>query len=146
MSTKPKLAEESLIPPSLPVISAEEPHWLGQSLTLDRTSRPPFCSRWVGGLWIRLSYALIDVFCVLVNDAFALLVYFSASDLLTLGPIKHFSNLFAMPGILHYGSFVLLSAALITLFCEQQDLYWTPRTRSSAQESAGVVKAVSYAA
>jgi len=146
MSTKPKLAEERLIPPVLPVVAtAEEPHWLGQSLTLDHTTHSTFRSRWIGGWWIRLSYALIDVFCVLVNYAFAFLVYFSASASFTLDPIPHL-NIFTMPRILHYVSFVLLNAALITLFCEQQDLYWTPRTRSSAQESAGVVKAVSYAA
>ena len=87
---------------------------------------------------------LADLAALQVNGALAFLTYFSASDIFRSVPSGHliFSKL---PSIVHYGSFVLLDAALVTLFCKQQDLYWTPRTRSFAEESAGVVKAVSYA-
>jgi exopolysaccharide biosynthesis polyprenyl glycosylphosphotransferase len=121
----------------------EEPNWLGQSLTPERTPSRSRARR-IGGRWVCVSYWLIDVFFILVNGALAFLTYFSASDIFRSVPSGHliFSKL---PSIVHYGSFVLLDAALVTLFCKQQDLYWTPRTRSSAEESAGVVKAVSYA-
>ncbi len=40
---------------------------------------------------------------------------------------------------------MLLYVALVLLFCQWQDLYWTPRTRSAVEESRAVIKAVAFA-
>lgn len=104
----------------------------------------PQPARWVGGVWIQVAYVLIDAACIIASSVLALLLRFAASDLARFFSTGHL-DFTAIPPLPHYGAFLLLATALVTLFCEQQDLYWTPRTRTTAQESAAVVKAVSYA-
>jgi exopolysaccharide biosynthesis polyprenyl glycosylphosphotransferase len=101
-------------------------------------------ARWVGGAWIQVAYVLIDAACVTASSVLALILRFATSDLARFFSTGHL-NFTALPPLPHYGGFLLLDTALVTLFCEQQDLYWTPRTRTTAQESAAVLKAVSYA-
>lgn len=104
----------------------------------------PQPARWVGGVWIQVAYVLIDAACIIASSVVALLLRFAASDLARFFSTGHLSFT-ALPPLPHYGGFLLLDTALVTLFCEQQDLYWTPRTRTTAQESGAVIKAVSYA-
>ena len=99
--------------------------------------------RYVRGRWVQITYALIDVICVLANAVIAFLLRFS-SDHLRFGLVLERLALRDQP-VAHYDAFLLLYVALILLFCHLQDLYRTPRDRPSAKETLAVVKAVSFA-
>lgn len=98
----------------------------------------------ISGLWVQVSYAIIDVLCVLLNGAMAFLLRFSPADLKHLFVTGHFSLTTDQPTT-RYGAFLLLYVALILLFCQLQDLYRTPRERTSPEETLAVIKAVSFA-
>ena len=100
--------------------------------------------RFAGGRWRQAAYALIDILCVMGNGVIAFLLRFTGWDLPGLLRPGHMTITPDQP-ISRYAAFLLLYVALIPLFCEWQDLYWTPRTRSSQDESLAVVKAVSFA-
>src|SRR6266446_6249269 len=100
--------------------------------------------RFAGGRWRQAAYALIDILCVMGNGVIAFLLRFTGWDLPGLLKPGHMTITPDQP-ISRYAAFLLLYVALIPLFCEWQDLYWTPRTRSSQDESLAVVKAVSFA-
>jgi exopolysaccharide biosynthesis polyprenyl glycosylphosphotransferase len=98
----------------------------------------------VGGRWVQVVYALIDVCCVAANGTVALL--FRSS----LGALHGFFLSGALATntdqlLASYGGFLFLYIVLILLCCNWLDLYWTPRTRSSMEESIAVLKAVSVA-
>lgn len=107
----------------------------------NRSVRP--LRRSVRGRWVQITYALIDVVCVLTNAMIAFLLRFSSDH-----PRRVFVAarlaLTDQP-VAHYGGFLLLYVALILLFCHLQNLYRTPRERPSTKESLAVVKAVSFA-
>ena len=107
-----------------------------------RDPRPP--AQTVGGRWVQVAYALIDVVCVLVNGWIAFLLHFSPTDLHHLSISGHLTVAKDQP-IARYGGFLLLYVALILLFCQLQDLYRTPRGRPSSKETFAVIKAVSFA-
>jgi exopolysaccharide biosynthesis polyprenyl glycosylphosphotransferase len=100
--------------------------------------------RYAGGRWRQVAYALIDVLCVVTNGVTAFLLRFTARDLPGFLRSGHMTITTDQP-ITRYAAFLLLYIALIPLFCEWQDLYWTPRTRSAQDESLAVVKSVSLA-
>lgn len=131
-------AMESAVQPT------QEAGWLAHGQRPESVPPRPQPARWVGGVWIQVAYVLIDAAWIIASSVLALLLRFAASDLARFFSTGHL-NFTALPPLPHYGGFLLLDTALVTLFCEQQDLYWTPRTRTTAQESAVVVKAVSYA-
>ncbi len=117
--------------------------WLDSNISNDDRRTKPH-RRAIGGLWVQVAYALIDVVCVLANGAIAFLLRFSPSDL------SHFlvsGRLVLKTGqpLVRYGAFLFLYVALILLFCQLQDLYRTPRDRSISEETFSVVKAVSFA-
>lgn len=101
-------------------------------------------SHFVGGLWVQVAYALIDIACVAINCTFAFLLRFSPTDLRRFFSSSHWTVTTQQP-LSRYGAFLLLYVALILLFCQWQDLYRTPRTRSAQEESLAVVKAVFFA-
>jgi len=94
--------------------------------------------------WVHLSYVLIDIFLISVNGLLAFYIRFVPLSrwhvLPTVGP-----GLAADFSSKPYGGFLLLYAILILLFCESQDLYRTRRGRTAAQESWGVLWAVTLA-
>jgi exopolysaccharide biosynthesis polyprenyl glycosylphosphotransferase len=100
--------------------------------------------RFVGGRWRQAAYALIDICCVIINGVTVFLFRFTARDLPGFLRSGHITITPDQP-ITRYVAFLLLYVALIPLFCEWQDLYWTPRTRSAQDESLAVVKAVTWA-
>lgn len=102
-------------------------------------SRPT--SHSLRGLWVQISYALIDVMCVAVNCTLTFFLRFSSADLRRLLLSGHWAVTTDQP-LSRYGAFLLLYVALILLFCQWQDLYWTPRTRTAQEETLAVFKAV----
>ncbi len=118
------------------------PEWLSSTGRNGHRSVRPH-RRYVRGRWVQITYALIDVVCVLTNAVIAFLLRFSS---------YHLRHLFVSwrlaltdQPVAHYGGFLLLYVALILLFCHLQDLYRTPRERPSAEETFAVIKAVSFA-
>ena len=116
--------------------------WLNSAGKNHRRSIRPH-GRTVRGRWVQVTYALIDVVCVLANALIAFLLRFSSD---------HLRHLFASgrvaltdQPVVHYVGFLLLYVALILLFCHLQDLYRTPRGRPSMEETLAVIKAVSFA-
>jgi exopolysaccharide biosynthesis polyprenyl glycosylphosphotransferase len=101
-------------------------------------------TRVIGGRWVQVAYAMIDVVCVLVNGAVAFLLRFSPADLRHWLVSGHLVLTTDQP-VTRYGGFLLLYVALILLFCQLQDLYRTPRGLPSSKESFAVIKAVSFA-
>ena len=98
----------------------------------------------LSGLWVQVAYALIDVLCVCANSIVA---YFARSWVPTPSETSFTDHLklAADQSLSHYAAFLILYVPLILLFCQWQDLYTTPRTRSSRAESMAVFKAVSLA-
>lgn len=119
------------------------PEWLKSTRSNQGTgARLP--RRVVGGRWVQIVYALIDVICVLVSGTIAFLLRFSLFDLRHFFVSGHFTMAIDQP-VSRYAAFLLLYVALILLFCHLQDLYRTPRGRLAAKETFAVVKAVSFA-
>jgi exopolysaccharide biosynthesis polyprenyl glycosylphosphotransferase len=100
-------------------------------------------TRGIGGRWVQVAYAVIDVFCVLLNGAIAFALRFSPERFR--GLFSGHIGLSIDPGVDRYGGFLLLYVAFILLFCHIQDLYRTPRDRQNAEEFLAVIKAVSFA-
>ncbi|HEY2461746.1 MAG TPA: sugar transferase [Candidatus Acidoferrum sp.] len=98
----------------------------------------------VGGRWIQIAYALIDVCCVTLNGFLAFMLRFSPQELRRLFVTGHLINATQQP-LSRYGGFLLLYVALILLFCQSQHLYRTPRSRSFSKEAFAVIKAVFFA-
>jgi exopolysaccharide biosynthesis polyprenyl glycosylphosphotransferase len=117
--------------------------WLNSAGTNGHRSARPR-ERAIGGLWVQITYAMIDVVCVLVNGAIAFLLRFSSGHLHRLFVSGHLALTTDQP-VGRYGGFLLLYVALILLFCQLQDLYRTPRGRPSSDETFAVIKAVSFA-
>jgi exopolysaccharide biosynthesis polyprenyl glycosylphosphotransferase len=96
------------------------------------------------GRWIQAAYALIDICCVVLNALVAYYLRFAPADLRSLimtGRLRVPEHqMFSQ-----YWGFLLLYVALILLFCQGQNLYRTPPTRSSSRESRAVVNAVFFA-
>jgi exopolysaccharide biosynthesis polyprenyl glycosylphosphotransferase len=105
-------------------------------------SRPE--QHFVGGLWVQVAYALIDITCIAVNCTSAFFLRFSPTDLRRFFSYGHWTVTAQQP-VSRYGAFLVLYVALLLLFCQWQDLYWTPRTRSAQEESLAVAKAVFFA-
>ena len=105
-----------------------------------QTRRP----RLSGGTWARVAYAVIDLAFICVDGAIAVSVRFAPHMARHLVRFGNFGLSPTFP-VSAYGAFLLLYAALIVLFCQGQDLYRTPRTRSAADETFRVAKAVSLA-
>ena len=101
-------------------------------------------SHFVGGLWIQISYVLIDVFCVTVNCTLAFLLRFSPTDVRRYLTSGHWTVTTQQP-VSRYCAFLLLYVVLILLFCHWQDLYSTPRTRSARDETLAVFKSIFFA-
>ncbi len=101
-------------------------------------------SHLVGGLWVQISYALIDIVCVAVNCTLAFFLRFSPADFHLYLSGGHWRVTTQQP-LSRYGAFLLLYVALILLFCHWQDLYRTSRTLSAQKEGLAVFKAVSFA-
>ena len=95
----------------------------------------------VGGIWVQIAYVVIDAACVIVNGVVAFMLRFSPADLHRFFSSGHLAITTDQP-LSHYGAFLLLYVALILLLCEWQDLYRTPRTRNSQEESLAVFKVV----
>jgi exopolysaccharide biosynthesis polyprenyl glycosylphosphotransferase len=143
-------ASAATVDQSIPVNDGQSPtpygshEWLNSNGWNGRERRNRRRSRFVGGLWVQLCYALIDVICVLVNGALAFGIRFSASDLWHAVVSRTIATTIRQ-SMAHNWGFLLLYTALILLFCRFQDLYSTPRTRFAWEESFAVVKAVSFA-
>jgi exopolysaccharide biosynthesis polyprenyl glycosylphosphotransferase len=101
-------------------------------------------ARYLSGLTVQVAYALIDILCVCANGVVA--YFFRYAPAVPRGDFFSGYSRFAVDQpLLHYAAFLFLYVALILLFCQWQDLYTTPRTRSSQAESMAVLKAVSLA-
>ncbi len=107
----------------------------------ERQSRRPRLS---GGTWARVAYALIDLAFICIDGAIAVSVRFAPHMFRYLTRFGNFGLSPTFP-VSAYGAFLLLYAALIILFCQGQDLYRTPRTRSAGDETLRVTKAVCLA-
>lgn len=89
------------------------------------------------GRWVQVSYAIIDLSLVCANGVIAFLFRFSPD---TPGNILRWNHLGIPLG--HYIAFLMLYALLILLFCQVQNLYRTVRSRTAAEESFAIIKAV----
>ena len=118
--------------------------WMNPDGPLRRGTDGRSQSHFVGGPWVQVAYALIDIACIAVNCTFAFFLRFAPADLRRLFSSGHWTVTTQQP-LSRYGAFCLLYVALILLFCQWQDLYWTPRRRSAREESLAVVKAVFFA-
>ena len=126
------------------VIDAASTEWLNSNGSNGHKSGKRSPKSFVGGRWVQVAYAVIDVLCVFVNGTIAFLLRFSPSYLHDLVVSGSLTITTGQP-IARYGGFLLLYAALILLFCQMQDLYRTPRGRLASEESLAVIKAVSFA-
>src|ERR1017187_845241 len=118
--------------------------WLNTDGSNPQGDRGKLTKRRIGGLWVQLVYAVIDVVCVLANGAIAFSLRFLPANLRHLFLSGHLALATDQP-LGPYLGFLLLYVALILLFCQLQDLYRTPRGRSPSEESFAVIKAVSFA-
>lgn len=94
--------------------------------------------------WVRLSYVLIDLILISINGLLAFSLRFvplSLSHLIQTPKLGLGADFPQKP----YIGFLLLYAILIVLLGHTQDLYRTPRERSTAQESWAVFRAVTFA-
>lgn len=105
-----------------------------------QTRRP----RLSGGTWARIAYAAIDLAFICIDGAIAVCVRFAPH---VVHHLARFGNVGLSPKfpVSAYGALLLLYAALIVLFCQGQDLYRTPRSRTAADETFRVSKAVALA-
>jgi exopolysaccharide biosynthesis polyprenyl glycosylphosphotransferase len=120
---------------------AADTDWIGATGPTRRSPGSRSDSQLVGGLWVQISYALIDIICVAVNGTLAFFFRFSLTDLRRFFVSGKWAVTTQQP-LSRYGAFLLLYAVLIVLFCQWQDLYCTPRTRSSGDETLAVSKSV----
>ncbi|MFZ0617694.1 MAG: sugar transferase [Candidatus Acidiferrales bacterium] len=137
--------ERARVPLALPLPPSVQPGspWPGSPENNRGKDRRPSGRDWIGGRWVQVAYALIDVVCVVASGAFAFALRFSPGGLPTLSRMSSWSETTGQP-MARYGAILLLNVALILLFCHSQDLYRTPRTRSIEEESLAVIKALSY--
>src|ERR1700737_4550256 len=133
---------------AIPVVGTNEAmagaKWLDPHGSADKNNGSDRGRKFQGGRWVQLTYALIDICCIVVNGVFAFYVRFSPGELYRFFVSGRFAiepNQVPTP----YGGFLFLYVALILLLCQWQDLYRTVRTRSVPEESFAVVKAVSLA-
>lgn len=98
----------------------------------------------LGGRWVQICYALIDLFLVCMNGLIAFSLRFVPSAPKALFHEALWKTNQGFPTG-RYGAFLLLYAVLILLFCQSQDLYRTVRTRTSKQEAFAILKAVFFA-
>jgi exopolysaccharide biosynthesis polyprenyl glycosylphosphotransferase len=94
-----------------------------------------------GGRWIQIVYVLFDIFFVSLDAAAVFLFRFGPASLV--GGIRLGSStvLRSLP-LNEYLAITLLYCSLIVLCCQSQGLYWTPRSRTTLDESIAVSKAV----
>ena len=118
--------------------------WLRSTGSRAKDRGTGLATRLVGGRWVQIVYALIDVVCVLANGTIAFLLRFSPSDLRRFFLSGHFALATDQP-VSRYAAFLFLYVALIVLFCQLQDLYRTRRGRLASEETLAVIKAVSFA-
>ena len=94
--------------------------------------------------WVRLAYVVTDITCVAMSGVNAFIIRYSLRTARqTFSLIGGYRG--GVSGGIGYLAFLGLYATLIVLLCQSQDLYRTPRTRSSSQESISVSKAVTFA-
>jgi exopolysaccharide biosynthesis polyprenyl glycosylphosphotransferase len=98
----------------------------------------------VGGIWIQAIYALIDFGCVVLNGIVAFFLMHPTASIHHVMDSAYKEVLTHQP-LSGYGGFLLLYSGLILLFCQGEDLYRTPRTRSVRKETLEVAKAVTFA-
>ncbi len=96
------------------------------------------------GGWVQVAYALIDICCVIAAGIAAFFVRFSGLRFQQLLSLDRVNNALGQP-LSRYGGFLFLYVVLILLFCEAEDLYRTPRTRSASEEFLAVGKALGFA-
>jgi exopolysaccharide biosynthesis polyprenyl glycosylphosphotransferase len=94
-----------------------------------------------GRRWVQITYAMIDVACVILNGALAFQQHSFHYFFVDIGFWRHIPS----RSLTRYWGFLLLYSSLIVLFCHWYDLYRTPRLRSAQEESFAVFKAVSFA-
>lgn len=95
----------------------------------------------IGGRWVRIAYALIDLLLVCADGFIAFSMRFYSNSRGSLLHGFRFDAASRLP-IIHYVAFLMLYAVVVLLFCQGQDLYRTVRTRTAAQESFAVLKAL----
>lgn len=122
----------------------DDSQWLDSQGSNGTAKRNKTARQLQGGRWVQIAYALIDIFCIVVNGGIAYSLRFSPNELRRFFTSGHF-GLTPSQIPLPYGGFLLLYVALILLFCQWQDLYRTLRTRSANEESLAVLKAISLA-
>lgn len=98
----------------------------------------------IGGKWVQISYALIDLILVCVNGVVALSLRFPGDSQTSILNWQLFRTRVDLP-VSHYAAFLLLYAVVLLLFCQSQQLYRTVRTRTAGDEFAAVFKAVFFA-
>jgi exopolysaccharide biosynthesis polyprenyl glycosylphosphotransferase len=96
------------------------------------------------GVWIQVAYAVIDLAFVMANGVAAYFLSHPAAGMSHVMDSAYKEVVTHQP-LSGYGGFLILYAGLILLFCQGQDLYRTPRKRTVTDESAAVVKAVTFA-
>jgi exopolysaccharide biosynthesis polyprenyl glycosylphosphotransferase len=92
------------------------------------------------GLTIQAVYAALDVCCVLATGVAAYLARFGEQYTLQ-AQVRFFKTQTAH----EYAGFFVLYAGLLVLCCVSQNLYQTPRERSTLDETLMVIKAVALA-
>lgn len=92
------------------------------------------------GRWIQAAYCATDVFFVVVSALAVYSLRFGSgwvAELLA-GDVAEIPQF-------RYLGFLVLYASLVVLFCQAQDLYWTPRHRSTPDEAFAVCRAILFA-
>jgi exopolysaccharide biosynthesis polyprenyl glycosylphosphotransferase len=118
--------------------------WLNPTSAKDGGARNSGANHFVGGVWVRVAYALIDICCVILNGVLAYFLMHPGAGVHHV-VVSAYKEVVTHQPRSGYGGFLLLYAGLILLFCQGQDLYRTPRTRSGAEETVEVAKAVTFA-
>jgi exopolysaccharide biosynthesis polyprenyl glycosylphosphotransferase len=134
----------ALEPETFPAPDVTGAPWLEPGLQNGQGRSAAHRARNLSGLSVQLAYALIDILCVCTNGFVAYFARF-APPIPRGNLIAGYSKFAAEQPLSRYAAFLFLYVALILLFCQWQDLYTTPRTRSSQTESLAVLKAVSLA-
>lgn len=98
-------------------------------------------SRVASGRWVQVTYAVIDTFLVGINWVAAFTLRFFHNFPRNMSSAEGTSTNIGFPYV-HYTAFLLLYAALVLLLCQSQSLYRTLRSRTGAEESYSVFKAV----
>ena len=94
-----------------------------------------------GSVWLHAAYMLVDLFLIVASGYAVYWIRFFHLSLATLRGVLAAHG----PSAHEYIGLIFIYATLTVLFCRGEDLYWTPRGRTSFEEFVAVAKVVAMA-